>query len=158
VSTTLRGRLQLMSLNDRDCEVPDSSSGGADNLTRSFSTPPRIRTPSGSFEGCHAFQHTRRAQFTKNQNAKHPTADAVGSPGCITSVSRPGFEPGPGPSEGPMRSVTPSRQISFDPQQSGPTAGFAPASSCSQDRRLSHSSHVGNRGEQHSTSARSRTP
>jgi hypothetical protein len=29
-----------------------------------------------------------------------------------------------------MRSVTPSRQISFDPQQSGPTAGFAPASSC----------------------------
>jgi len=26
-----------------------------------ISTPPRIRTSSGSFEGCHAFQHTRRA-------------------------------------------------------------------------------------------------
>src|SRR5579862_1744684 len=50
----------------------------------------------------------------KTQNAKHPPAHPPrrsGSPGCITSVSRPGFEPGPGPSEGPMRSVTPSRQI-----------------------------------------------
>jgi hypothetical protein len=27
----------------------------------SFSTPPRIRTSSGSFEGCHAIQHTRGA-------------------------------------------------------------------------------------------------
>jgi hypothetical protein len=37
--------------------------------------------------------HTRRASFAR--------------------MSRPGFEPGPGPSEGPMRSVTPSRPISL---------------------------------------------
>jgi hypothetical protein len=45
-------------------------SGGADNLTRSFDAPPRIRTSSGSFEGCHAFQHTRRA-IRKNSKRKN---------------------------------------------------------------------------------------
>jgi hypothetical protein len=50
----------------------------------SVSAPPRSRTSSDSFEGCHA------------------SITPAGP------VSRPGFEPGPGPSEGPMRSVTPS--------------------------------------------------
>src|SRR4029453_5093377 len=40
-----------------------------------------------SFEDCCAIRHTRRLR---------------------ESVSRPGFEPGPEPSEGPMRSATPS--------------------------------------------------
>ena len=52
-----------------------------------FSAPPRNRTSSCSFEDCRAVRHTRRA-----------------------SVSRPGLEPGSGPSEGPMRSLTPSRR------------------------------------------------
>jgi len=30
------------------------------------------------------------------------------SQGMYRKISRPGIEPGPGPSEGPMRSVTPS--------------------------------------------------
>lgn len=54
------------------------------------STLPRNRTSSGSFEDCHAIRHTHRAN-------------------C--QVSRPGLEPGPGPSEGPMRSATPSRRL-----------------------------------------------
>ena len=202
-STTLRGRLQLMSLNDRDCEVPDSPhpqplsrkgrggksvgvgsvcatrvaressplsprgrgaggegpSGGADNLTRSFNAPPRIRTSSGSFEGCYAFQHTRRAICRTRIKRKRSTRRLTPSARRVSShlMPRPGFEPGPGPSEGPMRSVTPSRQIIRVPQ-TGPTAGFAPASSCLEDRRLSQSGHVGNCAKQHSTSARSRTP
>ena len=51
-----------------------------------FSAPPRNRTSSCRFVVCRAIRHTRRA----------------------STVSRPGVEPGPGPSEGPMRSVTPS--------------------------------------------------
>src|SRR4029450_5992866 len=60
------------------------------------------------------------------------------------SVSRPGFEPGPGPSEGPMHSTTPSGHAE-------PTTGFAPASAGLQNRGLLPSSHVGKT----STSARS---
>jgi hypothetical protein len=52
------------------------------------------------------------------------------SQGAITA-SRPGVEPGPGPSEGPMRSVTPSGL-----NNKGPTTGFAPASRGLQDRCL----------------------
>lgn len=52
-----------------------------------ISTPPRNRTPSCGSED-------RRASITL---AEHQH-----------SVSRPGLEPGPGPSEGPMRSATPS--------------------------------------------------
>jgi hypothetical protein len=189
-STTLRGRLQLISLNDRDCEVPDSPhpqplsrkgrggksvgmgsvcaprvacefsplsprgrgtggegpSGGADNLTRSFNAPPRIRTSSGSFEGCYAFQHTRRA-------IRKTRIKREGSCKCLD----PDSNQDPDLRTVRMRSVTPSRQIIRVPQ-TGPTAGFAPASSCLQDRRLSQSGHVGNCAKQRSTSARSRTP
>ena len=59
-----------------------------------FSAPPRNRTSSGSFEDCHAIRHTRRACF---------------------QVSRPGLEPGSGPSEGPMRSLAPSRRSASRP-------------------------------------------
>lgn len=59
----------------------------------SFSAPPRNRTSSGSFEDCHA-------------RPAHPQ-------GVLFSVSRPGLEPGSGPSEGPMRSLAPSRRSLF---------------------------------------------
>jgi hypothetical protein len=136
-----------MSLNDRDCEVPDSPhpqplsrkgrggksvgmgsvcaprvacefsplsprgrgtggegpSGGADNLTRSFNAPPRIRTSSGSFEGCYAFQHTRRAICRTRIKRKRSTRRLTPSARRVSShlMPRPGFEPGPGPSDGP---------------------------------------------------------
>ena len=70
-----------------------------------FSALPRNRTPSCSSVDCRAIQYTCRASI---------------------SMSRPGVEPGSGhrraplvASEGPMRSVTPSRH-------SEPTTGFAP--------------------------------
>lgn len=50
------------------------------------STPPRNRTSSDCFEHSHA----------------------SGTPAGRTLVSRPGLEPGPEPSEGPMQSATPS--------------------------------------------------
>jgi hypothetical protein len=56
--------------------------------SRTFNAPPRNWTSSCSLGNCRAVRHTRRA-----------------------TASRPGIEPGPGPSEGPMRSVTPSRRI-----------------------------------------------
>jgi hypothetical protein len=56
--------------------------------TYRFSAPPRNRTSSGSFEDCHA-------------HPAHPQG---------VQVSRPGLEPGSGPSEGPMRSLAPSRR------------------------------------------------
>ena len=109
------------------------------------SAPPRNRTSSGSFDDCHA-------------RPAHPQG--------FVQVSRPGLEPGSGPSEGPMRSLAPSRRFQQHPdlesnQVQGfrkascdplhhrdripePTTGFAPASSGLQNRRLSHSSHVGN--------------
>ncbi len=49
---------------------------------------------SGSFEDCHAIRYTRRA---------------------FIQVSRPGIEPGSGPSEGPMRSLAPSRRSASRP-------------------------------------------
>ncbi len=58
----------------------------------------------------------------------------------MQSISRPGIEPGPGPSESPMQSATPSGQ-------SGPTTGFAPACFRLQGGRLSQSSHVGSQHE-----------
>ena len=106
-----------------------------------LSTPPRNRTPSDRFEVCHAIHHNRRA---------------------YRSVSRPGVEPGPGPSEGPMLSATPpghqgvatwnrtrtktlgeSCAVRYTIATQEPTTGFAPASTGLQDRRLSQSSHVG---------------
>lgn len=53
-----------------------------------ISALPRNRTPSCRFVVCHA-------------NPAHPQG----------KVSRPGIEPGSGPSEGPMRSIAPSRLI-----------------------------------------------
>src|ERR1700730_8684235 len=59
-------------------------------------------------------------------------------------ASRPGFEPGPGPSEGPNAfRYTIETHLTRTSKRTQPTAGFAPASSCLQDRRLSQSSHVG---------------
>ena len=91
---------------------------------RLLSASPRNRTSSCSFEHCRA-------------RPAHSQGD------LLSQVSRPGFEPGPGPSEGPMQSATPS---GFKSHQE-PTTGFAPASTCLQDRRLSQSSHVGNKHE-----------
>ena len=100
----------------------------SENVFR-FSAPPRNRTSSGSFEDCHAIRHTHRA---------------------FIQVSRPGLEPGSGPSEGPnaipctietFSNSIPTwsrtsrqgfRGAPCDPQHhrdvsSGPTAGLAPA-------------------------------
>ncbi len=67
-----------------------------------------------------------------------------------SQVSRPGFEPGPGPSEGPMQiRYTIGIQITQEP-----TTGFAPASTCLQDRRLSVSSHVGKHEREESNPVR----
>lgn len=55
---------------------------------RTNNTPPRNRTSPDCFEGSHASS----------------------TPAGHEPVSRPGIEPGPGPSESPMRSATPSGQ------------------------------------------------
>jgi hypothetical protein len=57
-----------------------------------LNTSPRSRTSSGSFEDCHA-------SVTPARRLRHNTKIAI---------SRPGIEPGPGASETPMRSFTPS--------------------------------------------------
>ena len=64
------------------------------------------------------------------------------------SVSRPGVEPGPGPSEGPVRSATPSghhqsRRLDSHQHRTG-----------LQDRRLSQSSHVGKHEREESNPVR----
>jgi hypothetical protein len=85
--------------------------GRISNPSCHVSTPPRNRTSSCSFERCHAFRHTRG-------RLRHSAAAFEN--GCTwpwrivspRSASRPGLEPGPGPSDGPMRSATPSGQSS----------------------------------------------
>jgi hypothetical protein len=82
------------------CDPPHSED---DRKVAVVSTPPRIRTSSGSFEGCCAFQHTRGA-IRKTRIKRNEAPDGLrrrlaGSPRAL--MSRPGIEPGPGPSEGP---------------------------------------------------------
>ena len=67
-----------LDLNLRRVACPSSTPRGC----KSRSSPPRSRTSSFSVEDCRAIWHTRRLR-------------------CL--VSRPGLEPGPGPSEGPMQ-------------------------------------------------------
>src|ERR1700733_200536 len=111
------------------CEYPAEDS----NLVWQLRTLPCVH---------HTRRAIRRTRIEENEAPDGSPRRLAGSPRAF--MSRPGFEPGPGPSEGPMRSVTPSRRCAKIFQKNAePTAGFAPASSCLQDRRLSVSSHVG---------------
>ena len=65
------------------CDPPHS-----EDVQSNQRTSPRNRTSSCSFEGGRA-------------HPAHPQ-------GIFVAISRPGLEPGPGPSEGPMQSATPS--------------------------------------------------
>ena len=60
----------------------------------------RNRTSSDSFEDCRAIRYAYKALFLFNLQAEF-------------KMSRPGIEPESGPSEGPMRSITPSRPLSI---------------------------------------------
>ena len=66
-----------------------------------LSTSPRSRTSSGSFERCPASVTPARQLGLQNHDG----------------ISRPGVEPGPGASETPMRSFTPSGHESGLPKQ-----------------------------------------
>jgi hypothetical protein len=78
----------------------------SDTDVDSSSAPPRSRTSSDSFEDC-------RASITPTGLVSCATTSrglevAKFTPRPASRVSRPGLEPGPGPSEGPMQSTTPS--------------------------------------------------
>lgn len=97
-------------------------------------SPPRNRTSPDCFEGSHASS----------------------TPAGHHSISRPGIEPGPGPSESPMQSATSKdvrrpkgrvKDIRGSLRLQEPTTGFAPACFRLQDGRLSQSSHVGSQHE-----------
>lgn len=105
----------------------------------------RSRTWSSTFAGSRArIRHTPRTHslFTLRQCPAEESnlvrqfrglpCSSVTPAGLLDRVSRPGIEPGPGPSEGPMRSATPSGRTHKEP-----TTGLAPASCGLQDRCLS---------------------
>ncbi len=87
----------------------------------SSSTPPRNRTSSDRFEVCHAVRHTRRAYSIQYPDLESNQDQDLRRVSC-----------------GPLH----HRDVSQEP-----TTGFAPASTGLQDRRLSQSSHVGNKHE-----------
>jgi hypothetical protein len=80
------------------CEYPAEDS----NLVWQLRTLPCVH---------HTRRAIRRTRIEENEAPDGSRRRLAGSPRAF--MSRPGFEPGPGPSEGPMRSVTPSRRISL---------------------------------------------
>ena len=87
----------------------------------SFSVLARSRTWSSTFARSRAIRNTPRTCFIsapcrgiEPRPAVSRTAMRSGTPaGLAFQVSRPGLEPGSGPSEGPMRSLAPSRRFLF---------------------------------------------
>ncbi len=77
------------------CEYPAEDS----NLVWQLRTLPCVH---------HTRRAIRRTRIEENEAPDGSRRRLAGSPRAF--MSRPGFEPGPGPSEGPMRSVTPSRR------------------------------------------------
>ena len=105
----------------------------------SFSVLARSRAWSSTFARSRANPpHSEDVRYSAPRRGIEPrlavpkTAVLSGTPArLLRRVSRPGLEPGPGASEAPMRSATPSGRTVE------PTTGLAPASSGLQDRCLS---------------------
>ena len=92
----------------------------------------RNRTWTSTFAGLHANPaHPEDVNLLAARRGVEPrlavskTAVRIRHTRRLRKVSRPGFEPGPGPSEDPMQSATPSGHTE-------PTTGFAPASAANQ--------------------------
>jgi hypothetical protein len=106
-------------------------------------TPPRIRTSSGSFEGCRA-STTLAGHFTKLALKENETpdgssaaADRLAGRFHVSTWIRTRTRTFGGSDALRYTIETNFTCSPFAHHQRGPTAGFAPASSCLQDRRLS---------------------
>ena len=89
---------------------PQTGSGLSPFMAQA-NTPPRSRTSSDSFEGCHASSTPagrRSPTHSRTKRTEAPNGLRRRLTGQYRLKSRPGVEPGPGPSDSPMRSVTPS--------------------------------------------------
>ena len=123
-------------------------------------SPPGIEPGPRPSQGRVLFRHTPRTLLFQYPAEESNPVLQIRSLPCRPShsqgkVSRPGLEPGSGPSEGPMLSTTPSghvsiptwsrtrtwtlggsRAVRYTIGTQEPTTGLAPASAGSQDRRL----------------------
>ena len=100
-----------------------------------FSAPPRNRTPSGSFEDCHAIRHTRRALSsvsTRNRTWIWTFGGSYAIRCTIETFSVPTWSRTRARALGEPRAI----RYTIGTNKPEPTTGFAPASCGLQDRRL----------------------